>query len=194
MALTRKFLKALGLEDEKIDEVIAAHTETVDALKQERDTLKVDAEKVPGLEKKVGDLETAAKNSDGKDTWKVKYDAIKSDFDTYKADTDKERVRGTKETAYRALLKDVKINDKRHDAIVKLTDLNAIELDDKGAIKGAEDLKKSLATEWVDFISTDGTKPGGSVETPPAGGGTTDSDKMSDAEYFKHQRELTTKK
>nr|DAG23749.1 MAG TPA: hypothetical protein [Caudoviricetes sp.] len=33
MALTRRSLKAMGIEDEKIDEIIAAHAETVDAYK-----------------------------------------------------------------------------------------------------------------------------------------------------------------
>ena len=50
MALTRKFLKALGIEDEKVDEIISAHTETVDALKAERDGYKADAEKLPGVQ------------------------------------------------------------------------------------------------------------------------------------------------
>ena len=31
MALTRKFLAALGIEADKIDEIINAHSETVDA-------------------------------------------------------------------------------------------------------------------------------------------------------------------
>ena len=33
MALTRKMLKAMGIEDDKIDQIIEAHTETVDGLK-----------------------------------------------------------------------------------------------------------------------------------------------------------------
>ena len=44
MALTRKFLSALGIEEDKVDEIIKAHTETVDALKEQRDELKADAE------------------------------------------------------------------------------------------------------------------------------------------------------
>jgi hypothetical protein len=35
MALTRKFLSALGIEAEKIDEIISSHTETVEGLKDE---------------------------------------------------------------------------------------------------------------------------------------------------------------
>ena len=47
MALTRKMLKAMGIEDEKIDQIIEAHSETVDALKEQRDQYKADAEKLP---------------------------------------------------------------------------------------------------------------------------------------------------
>ena len=32
MALSRKFLKSLGLEDEKIESIIEAHTESTEAL------------------------------------------------------------------------------------------------------------------------------------------------------------------
>lgn len=37
MALTRKSLKAMGLTDEQVDGVIEAHTETVEALKNQHD-------------------------------------------------------------------------------------------------------------------------------------------------------------
>ena len=47
MALTRKFLLALGIEDSKIESIIDAHSETVDALKKERDDYKAQAEKLP---------------------------------------------------------------------------------------------------------------------------------------------------
>ena len=36
MALTRKFLKALGIEDDKVDEIITAHSDTVNALEDGR--------------------------------------------------------------------------------------------------------------------------------------------------------------
>ena len=37
MALSRKFLAALDIPAEKIDEIIKAHSDTVEALKEERD-------------------------------------------------------------------------------------------------------------------------------------------------------------
>jgi hypothetical protein len=35
MALTRKMLKAMGIEEEKIEQIIEAHAETVDGLKED---------------------------------------------------------------------------------------------------------------------------------------------------------------
>ena len=43
MALTRKLLSALGIEADKIEQIIDAHTETVEALKKERDEFKAKA-------------------------------------------------------------------------------------------------------------------------------------------------------
>ena len=60
MALTRKFLRALGIEDDKVEEIINAHLETVNPLKDERDNLKEQAEKAAELQKQV---EALAKTS-----------------------------------------------------------------------------------------------------------------------------------
>ena len=46
MALTRKALKAMGLTDEQVDSIVEMHVETTDALKEQRDAFKADAEKL----------------------------------------------------------------------------------------------------------------------------------------------------
>ena len=56
MALTRKYLKALGIEDEKIEQIIEAHTETVDGLKNERDGFKASADKLAEVQKELDGL------------------------------------------------------------------------------------------------------------------------------------------
>ena len=50
MALTRKLLRSMGSEDEKIDQIIDAHTETVNALKDERDELRDAADRLEKAE------------------------------------------------------------------------------------------------------------------------------------------------
>ena len=58
--MTRKYLKAMGIEDEKIDQIIEAHTETVDGLKSEISNAKTTAEsgtqKIADLEKQIEEL------------------------------------------------------------------------------------------------------------------------------------------
>lgn len=47
MALTRKFLKALEIEGDKADQIIEAHTETVDGLKASLEQAQADAGNCP---------------------------------------------------------------------------------------------------------------------------------------------------
>ena len=63
MSLTRKMLKAMGIEEEKIDQIIEAHSETVDSLKADRDSYKEDAEKLKDVQKELDGLK--AKGDDG---------------------------------------------------------------------------------------------------------------------------------
>ena len=165
MALTRKMLKAMGIEDEKIDQIIDAHTETVDGLKADIEKYRTDAEKLPGVQK---ELETAQAGLEAgkKDSGKVKYDAIKEEFEGYKSEQTKKETRAAKESAYRNLLKATGINEKRIESVLKVSDVDSLELDDKGAIKDAAKLTDSIKTEWADFISTTMTK-GAESHTPP---------------------------
>lgn len=170
MALTRKMLKAMSIEDEKIDQIIEAHTETVNALKEERDSFKADAEKLPNIEKELSKLKEDATKDDGKNPYKVKYEAIKEEYESYKKDIAKKETLSAKENAYRDLLKGCGVNEKRINAVIKVTDLGSVELDENGKIKDADALSKSIKDEWSDFITTSETK-GASTSTPPANTG-----------------------
>lgn len=173
MALTRKFLKALEIEGDKADQIIEAHTETVDGLKASLESAQSDAGKVADLQKQ---LEAAQADLDAakKDSYKVKYEAIKEDFETFKAEQAKKDTRTAKETAYRALLKEAGVSEKRIEAVLRVSDVDGVELDDKGQIKGADKLSESIKTEWADFIPATHTE-GAPTAKPPvnAGGGHT---------------------
>lgn len=190
MALTRKFLSALGIEADKVDEIIAAHTEVTDALKAERDSFKADAEKLPAVQKELNDMKTAAEK-DGKDPFKIKYEAIKEEFDQYKADVAAKATKTAKESAYRQLLKDAGVSEKRIDAVLRVSDVDSIELDEKGKIKDADKLTDSVKTEWADFITKEGVK-GADPATPPKGDNP-DFDNMTDADYYKATYEKSKK-
>ena len=192
MALTRKALKAMGLSDEQVDSVIEMHTETVDALKESRDTYKTDADKLPELQAELDKLK-AKVGEDGKNPFEVKYNALKEEFDQYKNEiTGKETARA-KEEAYKELLKSAGVSEKRISAVLKVTDLKGLKLDAEGKLENAENLTNSIKTEWADFIATE-KKEGAAVPTPPEKEKLVDYDKLSDAEYYKQTYEASKKK
>lgn len=175
MALSRKFLTALGIEPEKIDEIIEAHSATVDGLKEEINRYKADAESLPTvkteLETAQKELETlkdaAEKNGEG--VYKKQYEDLKKEYDDYKADQEAKELLAKKTNAYRNLLKEIGVSEKRLDTILKVSKFDEIELDDKENIKDSDKLKESLKTEWSDFI-TKKEQQGANTATPPAGG------------------------
>ena len=145
MALTRKFLAALGIEDAKVDEIIQAHTDTVNGLKDEIEKYKADAEKLPGVQKELDKMKESAEQ-ESKDPYKVKYEAMKEEFDAYKADiTEKETAR-QKEEAYRELLKSAGISEKRINSVLKVTDLKSLKLDAEGKLEDKENLTSTITT------------------------------------------------
>lgn len=177
MALTRKFLTALGIEAEKIEEIITAHTETVDALKEQRDAYKTDAEKLPAVQKELNNLKA---ETDGQDSWKLKYDAVKEEFDNYKTEQKQKETEAAKRTAYRQLLKDAGVSEKRIDSVLRVSKLDDLKLDKEGKITDADKVTNTIKEEWADFISTEGTK-GADTATPPNNSGS----KMSKEEILK---------
>lgn len=172
MALSRKFLAALGIEAEKVDEIINAHAETVDALKEERDGYKEKAEKYDAEVKKVANLEKQVKDLEdsNKDSYKVKYEAIKEEFSDYKKGIETEKEKTKKTQAFKTLLKEIGISEKRIDSVTKISDIDGLKFDKDGNIENVDELKKSLETEWADFIEKTGTQ-GAKTSTPPANNG-----------------------
>lgn len=171
MSITRKMLKAMGIEEEKADQIIEAHSETVEALKQQRDQYKADAEKLPGVQKDLDDMKEAAEKN-GENPYKAQYEDLKKEFDDYKADITAKETKAKKTAAYRKLLQDAKVSEKRLDSILKLSPIDSLELDEKGEIKGADEVKKNIEKEWSDFIVTEEIR-GAGTETPPGGAGGT---------------------
>lgn len=160
-------LKAMGIEDEKVDQIIEAHAETVDALKAERDGYKEAASEVDGLKK---ELEKAK----GGEDFKSKYEAERDAFAKYKDEVEKGRAEAEKAKAYREqVLGAAGIDERRFDGIMRLVDLSGVELKD-GKVENADELAKAAAEEWSDFVVSKSTQ-GASVDEPPSntGGGMT---------------------
>ena len=165
MALTRKFLEALGIEQAKIDEIISAHTEVTNALKADRDNYKEKAEK---YDETKTELDKAKSELDkvNKDEYKTKYESLESEFNKYKTDIAEKEVKVKKEEAYKNMLKEIGVNEKSIDAIVKVKDLSSLKLDDKGNIVDVETLKESEKKDWEGFIIKS-EEEGQNPNTPP---------------------------
>ena len=165
MALTRKFLEALGIEQAKIDEIISAHTEVTNALKADRDSYKEKAEK---YDEAKTELDKAKSELDkvNKDEYKTKYESLESEFNKYKTDIAEKEVKGKKEEAYKKMLKEIGVNEKSIDAILKVKDLSSLKLDDKGNIVDVDTLKESEKKDWEGFIIKS-EEEGQNPNTPP---------------------------
>ena len=165
MSLTRKMLKAMGIEEEKIDQIIEAHTDTVDGLKSDLSKYKTDAEKLPDVQKELDELK--AKGDDG---WKEKHDKLKGEFDAYKKDVEAKETHNKKVEAYKAILKDANLSEKGIEKAVKYAEWDKIELDADGKLKGANDHIKAVRDEWAEYVTTT-TTTGAKTSTPPVNNG-----------------------
>lgn len=170
MALTRKFLKALGIEDDKIDEIVAAHGETVTALKAEIDEAKQGASGLDAVTKErdryKADLEALQKTSG--DAAKVQ-----AEYDAYKAQVEKDKTAAKKGAALDAVLKKAGVErDSFRAQLRKGWDMDTVELEESGNVKDEAALLSRIKADYPDFIgtvNTEGTKP----LTPPPGGSKT---------------------
>lgn len=106
------------------------------------------------------------------------YKDLKKSFDDYKAEQEKKEARAAKETAFRELLKSAGVSEKRIDSVVKVSDIDGLEIDD-GKLKGADALMESVKMEWADFIDS-ATNNGVKVDlSGKVGGGKTESEPRS---------------
>lgn len=172
MALTRKMLSAMGIEEDKQDEIISAHTETVNALKEERDSYKSDAMKLVSVQKELDELKEATKNGD-KSPYKVKYEAkveelekLQKEYDDYKADVSAKETAEKKRSAYRNLLKEAGVSEKRIDAVLKVTNIDELELEKDGTFKDRDAIVENIKSEWSDFIGVV-SEQGAKTPNPP---------------------------
>ncbi len=154
MALTRKMLEGMGIDNDKIEAIIEAHSDSVNAIKAERDRYKATAESV-----------------DTSEDWKAKYDKEHSDFETFKETQQKKETRAAKENALREVYKDAGIAEKRISALLRIADYDNVELGKDGKAKNHDELVETAKTEYADFIPVQTMQSGVETAMPPAGNG-----------------------
>jgi hypothetical protein len=191
--LSRNFLSALGIEEDKATVIVERHREIVDEITTERDTLKEKADQLAEVQKQLNKYkkaeEEAEKNAE-KDPYKVKYEAIKEEFENYKKDIQNKEITAKKTEAYKKLLKDAGVSEKRIEAVLKVSNIDSLEFDDEGKVKEADKLTESIKTEWSDFIQTDKVE-GATTANPPTTTKTAqDLGKLSMADYIKARKTM----
>jgi len=112
--------------------------------------------------------------------WKTKYDALKEEFTSYKNDISAKETKATRSNAYKELLKQAGVSEKRLDSVLKVSDIDSLEMGEDGKFKDADKLIENIKTEWADFITTTETR-GAKTATPPK----TTSVKMTKEEIMK---------
>lgn len=161
MALTRKMLKAMGIEEEKIDQIIEMHGETVDALKAQIAAAKENGKPAEDKEKPKADK---PEDSDA-------YKKLKADFDKYKADAEAKEAKAAKEKAARAYFTEKGVAGKNLEIAIRgaRAEIDALELND-GKIKDSKALDDLLAGDYSGLVVK--TETGGvKTPTPPASTG-----------------------
>lgn len=126
--------------------------------------------KLDEIETLKSDKQTAEDNATTAGKWKTKYDTLKTEYDNYKADIGKKETHSAKQNAYRELLKAAGVSEKRLDAVIKVSDIDGVELDEKGKIKNAAEITKNVKAEWADFIVST-QQEGANTQNPPSNNG-----------------------
>ena len=163
MSITRKMLKGMGLTEDQQDTILEPHTETVNEIKAERDRLKADAEKLPGVQKQLDDLKAA-----GDGGYKEKFEKERKYFEDYKADITAKETKAAKEKAVRAYFESKNITGANLDLAMRGcgTEMAALEMDGE-KIKDTTSLDALLTGTYKGLISTSKTK-GANPANPPA--------------------------
>lgn len=163
MALTRRALKAMGIDEEKVDEIIAMHTETVEGLKADIAKYKEDAEKLPTVQKELDALKAA-----GDGGLQERFDALQREYDEFKGQVTAKEAKTAKESAARAYYESKGITGKSLDIAIRGSgaEIDALELED-GKIKDAKALDELISGTFAGLVSTTETR-GANTSNPPA--------------------------
>ena len=162
MALTRKSLKAMGLTDEQVDSIIEMHSETVDGLKEQVNTYKADAEKLPNVQKELDDLKAA-----GDGGFKEKFEKEHIDFENFKKTIQEKETKAAKESAAKAFFESKGITGNSLEIAMRgsSAEIAALDLDGE-KIKDSSALDALVNGTFKALVSTTTTK-GANIPNPP---------------------------
>lgn len=190
MALTKTQLKEIlssaGVSAENaetaIGKIMDGHLASVNALREREDELKKDVDKYKADALKLADVqrELDGLKAKGDPDWQKKYEKEHGDFEAYKLQVANDNAKAEKVKLYRELLENCGVEEKRIDAVLKVTDMDKITVTD-GKLNDIDTLKSGIKKEWSGFIVKRESK-GASVDNPPD---RIDGQKMTREEIYK---------
>lgn len=186
MALSRKFLKAMGLTEEQVDSVIEAHRETVDGLQKSLTTAEEKAKKFDDIEKELNEIKKA---NSGKEDFKMKYENEHTAFEKYKSEITAKETKAAKEKAVSAYFESKGITGKNLAIAMRgcRSELGEIELDGE-KIKDKTALDELVKGDFAGLVATTEIK-GATTANPPANTGGSTFEKMTLADKMKFANE-----
>lgn len=165
--MSRKWLEALGLEQDKINVIVEAHSDIVQAVIKERDDYKaaldnakngmVDKSELTKVQKELADLKDAQQ---------------------------KQTERNAKEAALKAVYKEAGIAEKFIPALLRIADYDAVKVGADGRATTHKELVESTKTDYAEYIPVVQEQGGQKTPNPPVHQ-PVDYDSMSDADYYK---------
>ena len=147
--------------------LVTLHREVLDSIKDERDALKVQAEKLQsdvtrlsGIEQKYNELKAG--------DYESKYAKEHEAFEAFKGKIDADALAGKKQEAFMAVLEKAKISAKRRAGICKLESVNldGYSLDENGHFTNEQDIIKHVDTEYSEYKEEENDR-GADVDNPP---------------------------
>lgn len=159
MGFSRSFLKSMGLTEEQVTAVMDEHVSVTNALKEQRDAFKADAEKVPALNQQIAALE-AEKG------YKKKYEDEHTAHEALKQKIVDDEAAAKVKAAYRQMLTEEKISERHINAIMNFTDFSGMKLGKDGKLENEQEVLEAGRQQWGAFIPTI-TEHGAHVSTPP---------------------------
>ena len=164
MALTRNYLKSMGLTEEQVNAIIENHTDSIDGLKAELATARAAAETVEALTKERDELKD--KLSKAGDAAKVQ-----ADFDAFRQQVETEKANAAKSAAVRKALKASGVQREEFlDLLMGKVELDKVEMDGD-AVKDEASFVAPFKAAYAGCFASE-SEQGTKLQNPPSGGGT----------------------
>ena len=173
---SRRWLEALGIEADKIDVLVEAHSDIVADVIKQRDDYKA---QLDGMSEKMVD--------------KAELTKVRKELDDLKTAQQKKAEKDAKAAALKAAYSEAGIADKFVPALLNIADYDSIEVGSDGKAKNHNELVETAKRNYAEFIPVVTQVSAQKTATPPVST-PVNYDSMSDADYYKATYEANKKK